>query len=61
MDIEKFPNKRKAPAPSTKNEHQEESIEITEDTSESARKVKERAVAKKLRINKTQQKGNKQS
>ena len=59
MDIEKFPNKRKTPTPSTKNKHQDESKEITEDTSESVRKNKERAAARKSRLNKTQQKGRK--
>ena len=61
MDIEKSPNKRKVPTPSTENENQDENKEITEDTSEIARKNKERAAARKSRLNKTQQKGNKQS
>ena len=61
MDIEKFPNKRKTPTPSTKNKHQDESKEITEDTSESVRKNKERAAARKSRLNKTQLKWHKQS
>ena len=46
MDIEKTPNKRKAPTPSAENEHQEESKETTDDTTESARKNKERAAAR---------------
>ena len=61
MDIEKSPNKRKASTPSTENEHQEESKKLTEDTSKSARKNKERVAARNSRINKTQQKGHKQS
>ena len=61
MDIEKSPNKRKAPTPSNENENQEEEKESTEDNSDSARKNKERAAARKSRLNKTQQKGHKQS
>ena len=67
MEIEKSPNKRNAPTPSNENEDQEEEeeeeeeIEITEDNSDSARKNKERSVARKSRLNKTQQRGHKQS
>ena len=53
MDIEKTPNKRKAPTQSNENE-QDNNKEITYDTSESARKNKERAAARKSRLNKTQ-------
>ena len=60
MDIEKSPNKRKAPIQSNENE-QDDTKEITDDTSESARKNKEKASARKSRLNKTQQKGHKQS
>ena len=61
MDIEKNPNKRKAPTPSTENEHQEESKEIKDNITESTRKNKERAAARKSRTNKTQQNGHKQT
>ena len=68
MNIERTPNKRKAPTPSNENENQEkeeeeeeEEEETTEDNSESARKNKERAVARKSRLNKTQQRGHKQN
>ena len=37
MDIEKTPNKRKVPTPSTENEHQEESKETTDNITESVR------------------------
>ena len=60
MDIEKSPNKRKAPTPSNENE-QDDNKETKDDTSESARKNKERAAARKSRLNKTQQKGYNQS
>ena len=53
MDIEKSPNKRKAPTPSTEIENQDDSNEITEDTAESVMKNKERATARKSRLNKT--------
>ena len=61
MNIEKSLNKRKVSTPSTEIKNQDESKDITEDTSESARKNKERAAARKSRLNKTQQKGNRQS
>ena len=60
MDIEKSPNKRKAPTPSNENE-QDDNKDTKDDTSESARKNKERAAARKSRLNKTQQKGHNQS
>jgi len=59
MNIEKSLNKRKVSTPSTEIKNQDESKDITEDTSESARKNKERAAARKSRLNKTQQKGRK--
>ena len=59
MDIEKSPNKRKAPTPS--NENEQDDKETKDDPSDSARKNKERAAARKSRLNKTQQKGHNQS
>ena len=63
MDIEKSPNKRKAPTSNEKEnqEEEEEEKEITEDNSDLARKNKERAIARKSRLNKTQQRGHKQN
>ena len=53
IDIEKTPNKRKAPTQSNENK-QDDYKETKDDTSESARKNKERAAARKSRLNKTQ-------
>ena len=59
IDIEKSPNKQKAPTPS--NENQDEHKESIDKNSDTIRKNKERAKARKSRLNKTQQKGFQQS
>ena len=61
MNIEKSPKKRNVSTPSNENENQEEQKESIEDNSDSARKNKERAAARKSRLNKIQSKGHKQS
>ena len=53
IDIEQTLNKRKAPTPSNENE-KDDNKETKDITSESARKNKERAAARKSRLNKTQ-------
>ena len=58
IDIEKIPNKRKAPTPSEEIQNQENQVAKEETTSESASKT--RAGARKSRQNKTLPKGQKQ-
>ena len=59
MDIKKNHNKRKSPTPSHESQNQDIRQVATKPTSESSSNT--RARARKLRINKTLQKGHKQS
>ena len=54
MDIEKSLNKIKTPTPSNDNENQDDIQEVVNDTtSDSAKKNRDRAGARTLRLNKT--------